>query len=408
MGLSSAVHSERRRRVLVAVLMGLLLAATTAVAMWVSRGKAPAKLPSLVAQTVGVFKFERPSSWAPTTESSTSTPNGASTVSFEQRDAATAGQTGEREMTAAELRFARPVLPNAAMGAVMQKMVRGMAQLRGTWPVRIGSMTGLLGQADLLDTDQQFRSLMLAVITIDGRRYFALSLSSTHLGDPIDALLTNRIIHSVVDRRYAAMNPPVQLADALTLRLPAGLTALRPAGEAGQHALIVTPTQSLRYFLTSMNVIDLPTVAEQLAASAQQVNDAGQTEVPEALMQMIQRMPEADPTVQVETMVTLQYWKLRGQLPTPGSGAAVDLAGRPTRAMLITSGRGAEPYQSIWGMKIDDRRMILMELIAEPTAAGQVQAEARAIVSGLELSTAPASNSDDTADTANENPEAPR
>jgi len=399
MALKPKNPSQTTHRGLVAAIMALLLAAAGGLAAWVSATYSSGRVATtLEPQTVGVFKYERPSQWvADQTNTADNTPT--------QRQVFTEPGPAARRLITSELRFNRPALPNAALGAVMQNMVRGMAQLRGTWPVRIDNMTGLVGQADLLDSEQQLRSLMIAALTVDGKRYFGVALSSKSLGDPIDALLIDRMVHSVVDRRYAALRSPIQLLEDLTLNLPAGLRGLKPAGQSEGRVLVVTPTQSLRYFLTAVSLTDLSVASSQLAELAEQQGDDGP--IPPALATLLASMPRMSPVQRMETLVGWHYFKSRQKIPASGNGSATQIADRPVRALLVNPGRGAEPYQAIWGVLLDDQRMALMELIADPEAIAQVQAEARAIVSGFELSTEPGDRSDETSSAPDEKTASP-
>ncbi|MBI1369105.1 MAG: hypothetical protein GC162_10680 [Planctomycetes bacterium] len=372
--------------------MAILLAASTAVAWWMSDAKGPDRL---AASEIGAFRFAGPVGW----ESQAQSFDGPG-LTASVRVMLEAGERG-RVLSVAELQYGRAVSPNAALGLIMQQMVRGLAQLLDTSPLRIGPMVGVRGRAYVMGDDQQMGAADIAVLTLDGKRYFGLSLISPSMSDAGDAVMVEQMLRSVLDRRFELMGNGIDIGDRTHLTLPAGLTAGRLLGRGTTDvSLLVSPTQRPEFFYVALRMMDTRAAVERLAQVSSQ-----STALPPALADLIAKAAAQpnDPRSRFGALLAFMYWQARHELPARLSITASQVEGRPVLGMMLNDVRPNVVYQVLEAVPLDDTRALIMELVAEPTAAAQVQAEARAVISGLELSTAPAG----AADESHETPTAP-
>lgn len=336
----SRFESERVRRVVVAGVMAVLLAGSTALAVVFSARSHRRSHPPMAGVTLGAFTFNAPAKWA----------QQAAVVPDRNVVAARAftEPRSDRLLLVSDLRFTRPVSPDFAMTELLtresadpQRIVQGQA-------LRYGPMSGLLVES--VDTRRHGGGWrLLAAITLDGRRYLGLSLAKDHTPDAADLVLFYRITESIKDTRYTAVGGKLALAGVGTLAVPPGMLAfeLHESGRAVPLYLL-TPRGDDRFYTLEL------------------------TPLPDSIEKAVQR---ATPSAE-NSLASVLAWRYREM--TRAMPAASSLKGEKTDrsqifALPVGLSRRTLTYVEFWGVQPTGSKPVLLDITASQAATAAAQ-----------------------------------
>lgn len=377
----SRIQTERQRQIVIAIIMGVLLAAAVAAAALVTAQRNP----SLQTHHAGDFTLLRPDGWE--TVAAEVEPD---ELLRELRRWNEGGPSGRR-LSLLELRHEHPLPPSAGMDWVTG---RGNEQKRPAGrraTVQSQTMTGLLAERHGVQEDGQPLAQLLAVMTLDGRRHAVLVLEREGELRPADWRLMLRITGSLADARYRPLESAAAPLDQMHLPLPRGLAAVVPRAAADAPAADGNPPLLLVSAREPGFYVIEPRLVPSSRSTTEAMAEVGSADAPHAAADT------ATETLAVEQRTAEQlrlvaaligrYVQLSGEEPPPGAVQAMQLGPRDAYALALPDA-GFGSRSALWAVEIgaetETDHVMVVQLTASPGSVRQARAAARQLVDAFE------------------------
>lgn len=378
------IHSERQRRIIIAVLMlalflGSLSAAASFVAAHFARleQEASRRDPTLDRDRAGDFSLRRPRAWTPMAPTTTDVETGEHVrelARWRERDG------DNRRLGLLEVRHEHPMPPAIALDLVMSMGNGDSGTPRTRMALRSETMTGLMAERTGVREDGETVSQLLAALTLDGRRHAVLVLERSGGLRRYDLRLMVEMARSLADKRYSRVEgSAVNLSDGDPTPLPESLTAVEGPVDAEREQpehdddprLVLIPSEEARFFFIQPRI--LPLSGEQAEARAAAANAAEQADDENGPPQL-----SADEWRVALTLAEC-YVQMTGEQPPPHSVRPMMLGERRGFSIALPD-PGVGGSTSLWAVGVDDERVMLMQLTHDTASAPHVQAAARAFI----------------------------
>ncbi|MEX2673632.1 MAG: hypothetical protein WD294_16150 [Phycisphaeraceae bacterium] len=353
------IETDRQRRIVVAIIMAVLFAASVGAAAWVT----VARNPGLEPTQAGSFHLLRPSDWQEVSADIEPTELVREIAGWREPEGV--GGAGRR-LGLLELRHDSPIPPAAAMEVVMNRGNNGSGQYGARAAVRSQLMTGLLAERAGVRDDGQPLSQLLAVMTLDGYRHAVLVLEREGDLRASDWRLMVQMSASLADTRYQPLpTAPLQrTGEVVHVTPPDGLAAVerRNSDEDDAQApapLLLIPTAEAEFYVLEPSLIALEPMPEDRPAE------------------------DTDDDERLLTALARRYNQLSGEVPAIGSVRRLEIGPRKAyRIGLPNEGTGSGSI--LWAVHVEPDTVLLMQVTASRVSIDEAEAAARRFVAAYE------------------------
>ena len=217
---------------------------------------------------------------------------------------------------------------------------------------------------------------LIAVATVDGRRYVAAELSGQGNISTDDVQIMESVMLSLADTRYAQATDAQLRVDDLVFPRHAGLLPLYKAvdgdgdWDATEALLLYVPTEAAYFFRLPVQVLEADALWEQVSA------DYDGPEVTD---------PWERAVLAVHLMLRRTYGQVHGESVPRGAYAEEQINGRPVAKLLVMGDRRAQGHHERWAMLTDRERIILVDVLADHRAIRPAQAAARWLLANTQI-----------------------
>ncbi len=358
MAFGSRIQSPTLGRALVAVAMIVVLAGSTGLAMLISQVRNPDLGLDWVTEQVGSFSYERPADW--------------------QRTASTEGDTlieynepppGLRRMRVLEWQFTSPRPPAESLNITRQRLTPASRfSIYRTLHVGdlaaalfIGGSRGQMGRQRVVQKD------LLLSVTADGLRHMVICISG--LGPPRssdDALLTH-VAGSARDIRYAPTDTVTFPSLKLSAPLPPTVVARAPTGDTDESGVLLLPAGDGRlaqgaFWRIWARPLELTTLREELASELAKLGADDSVDV-----------HQVDADRVIRALLAHTFEQMHEQPPDQQLLQSQATDDRVIHRIILAGGQANTMYQSLWVVRLDDERALLLDCLAEPRAAKLIE-----------------------------------
>ncbi|MHC4994800.1 MAG: hypothetical protein ACYTGQ_07050 [Planctomycetota bacterium] len=383
MPLGSRFQSERLRFVALSLLMVTVLSVTVIAAKLYTRYIDVLSRPPLELKSVGLYRVGGPIGWEPVTDP-VEPVEGLRTLGYFDEPARNGRRLGYYQ-----LRTRNPLTPAAALAGVLHRMRAEI--IKGSKPqlFRTSTLFGIAVQAMGQSEKGAMEKHLIAVLTLDARRYLVIDLSGQGRPNRYDSPLLARLTAAVQTQRYRVVESPLEFNHDIGLVLADHLLAVEPTRADTGHYLIVPATGLAQFAMIDTVAID---ISKPLVGPEGVPDDSP---MPARLKQML-ISDQLNPSQRIVVGMTLRYWQLTGRLPpatafqnfADGRGLAMVV---PTGTEVLSkikgldaeAGKGLELHRSLHVLRLDGKRAIMLDLLAEPQAREYVEKEAQNMVLNL-------------------------
>lgn len=412
---ASSIRNERQRRLVIAIIMAVLLAASVGAAGWISATRAGAgapRDPMLESAREGVFTLLRPGGWEPVDAADLDAGEHLRELN-QWRERTNPG----RSLSLLELRHEDALPPAVAVDLVTQS---GGEPVSRPLAVRSQHMVGILVEGPAVARQGQRVARLLAVLTLDGERHAVLMLERPGALQPYDYKLMLQIAGSLDDTRYKRLDTDrLMLASGNSLPVPPHLIAVRrdapadpPPGEPGADAqaepdaaqareaeprILLIPAEKPSFFFLEPHMVQLQPIeydaTELRTGSGDPLTGSADADRPTASPPDdgdAADEPTGDP---VEALSVSQrrlamslahhYAQVTGQDPPPRSVFPLSVAGQDAFTVALPDEKVGS-RSVVWAVQLAGDRAIFIRLTADPLSARLAQEAARRFVAAIE------------------------
>lgn len=420
------------------LLMLIVLCCTVIVVKLYSRHIDAFSRPRLELKTLGAFRVGGPMGWEPVTEPVVGV-EGLRTLGHFDEPA----RYGRR-LSFYQMRSRTPITPATAVAGVLGRLKAKIIVGRKPHLFRTTTLFGIAVEA-IGENEGGFpKKHLLAVLTLDGRRYLVIDLSGRGRPTRYDAPLLERITGSVQSLRYHVVESPVVFNHDVAMQLPSWLLAFEPARQGTGHYLVIPAKGvTVKALLGAKDDESQEEVVEEVVIEKEgsrsngggdDIKKEGEEEKePEdgndqgrdlfALIDAVafdlskplvgaEGIPEdstmpkelkerllsdrLNPSARLVLGMMLRYWQLTGALPEAegffplGDRNGFVLA-TPTGTEVLsgrtglddTLGKGLVLHRWLYAFRLDKNRAIMLDLLAESDATELVKLSAGQLLLGL-------------------------
>ena len=349
------LETESARRIAIAVVMALVLGASTAGGIWLGRARS---VTDLTQQDMGWFGLQRPQSWERLAQRVSD--DSGITLLGEYLDRG----PREQKLTVYQYISAVPVGPELALTQVLD---RALLRAIEPEPLTFGPLTGAWGEVGIsLDAGDYHQAT--AILTLDGTHHVVLVVNSSLMHAEANRLLLQRIVETVRDKRYEPATAPLELAHGRIETLPPSLHLLQRAGRDGARELLAVPRTRGAFVAVRATPVDLRETATTLARMLPASDEAADSRLVPPLLAELAGGRALTPQDRMDLALVWRYWLARNEPPPRTAISDPTFEGHAMRALAI-SPRGAATYRLAWVLRLDDESAVLLEATASPDAA---------------------------------------
>ena len=362
----SRIQSEPVRRVVIALVMGAALALVLGLAWLQARQVHGERHVALAPQRIGPFVFGRPAGW------SAQPAGGEGNVTFTEP-----GGTGS--FAAVHLSFARPAVPDAALGRFIEAAGGQPPPTGSVRSLRAGPMSMSIASAAAAQ-----RRRVVAALSVDGQQYLIVSYDREGRASRADGALMELVLASVRDERFVALGDRLALPVGLTIEAPPGLKALGYAADRGLDRVLFYPETDPRFTVLRFSTIDLtqtPQWTPPGPAADSTLNGRGPSRR-QVIASALGEYARQDPAERLQTHLLVDYDREAGALPLPGMYGQFSVAGEIGFVMVMRN-TPALGHEAVWGVTLGAEEAARVELAAEFSARDQAHRWAGDLVQAL-------------------------
>ncbi len=362
----SRIESEPLRRAVIAAVMLVLLAGSTALALWMTHARRPHVDVADSTEDLGPFRLSVPRDWIRLDIADQNIPGLLAAYQSPEAD--------RQLLQIFSLDYDTPRPPAHSLSAVAESFFpRGYtrhAQTLGqdgtvwAYAVQQSEEVSRLGR--------QRRKHFLATVTLDGRRHAAFYM--TGLGNPtrrdLGALLT--VAESTADTRYRRVGTSAIEFDAMRLEVPDDLFAFHRTDVPEAVDFVPAAEGRLasgRLVHLRLRVVPFGTDAPAPPPDEPQTHDAASADT-------VNRM--------LLTWLANVYHQRYGSAPPDGALETGEIGGRVVHAVLLPATAGSPVHRMLFASSTDGRTVAVVDVVAEPPAMRPAEAAAKMVMAGLE------------------------
>lgn len=375
----------------IAVLMALVLAASTGGAVWLSHARAPGSVADLEQQRFGWVEVAHPDDWI---GEGIEDPRLIAEPGL--APLATYIDPGPMQHVLSVYQYTSltPVGPEAALAVITEQLgfvigqpqwFRGSPVFEGTAEAR-GS-EGMVGLSDELLVVSRGGAVLhqaMAMLTLDGTRHIVLTMTGPVQQAQRTRELLRTIVATVRDVRYEPAELPFTFAGRQIEQMPPELMVYQSSDPGGGNAsggggesggdsggggeLLIVPRQTAAFVAvraTPVNLDEQVATLRELLPGSQQASNPRL--IPDRLEELL-RDPRLDFRGRMDMALVWRYWLVHGRPPAIGAIADASFDSKPVRALAI-SGRASPTYRLAWVLGLDDDTAVLLEATASDEAA---------------------------------------
>lgn len=338
--------------------MIVVLAGSTGLAMLISQVRNPDLGIDWVTEQVGTFAYQRPADWQRTASA-----EGDTLIEYNEPP------PGLRRMRVLEWQFTSPRPPTESLNITRQRLTPA-SRYSIYRTLHVGNMAGALfigGSRGQMGRQRVIQKDLLLSVTTDGLRHMVICISG--LGPPRssdDALLTH-VAESARDIRYSPTRRLRFESLGLAMTVPPAVAAYLSSDTTEQTGALLLPAGDGRlaqgaFWRIWARPLELATLREELSSELAKLGAGDDVDV-----------QQVDADRVIRALLAHTFEQMHGKAPDQQLLQSQAGGDRVVHRIILAGGQANTMYQSLWVVRLDDDRAILLDCLAEPRAAKLIE-----------------------------------